>query len=53
LALKVLALLCEPGTALHEDAGFDASAVFAPVDGALTADHRALDDERAARDTSA
>ncbi|MBP3975009.1 DEAD/DEAH box helicase [Pseudoxanthomonas spadix] len=53
LALKVLALLCEPGTALHEDAGFDASAVFAPVDGALTADHRPLDDERAARDTSA
>jgi len=53
LALKVLALLCEPGTALHEDAGFDASPVFAPVDGALTADHRALDDERAARDTSA
>ncbi len=53
LALKVLALLCEPGTALHEDAGFDASAVFAPVDGALTADHRALDDERAALDTSA
>ncbi len=53
LALKVLALLCEPGTELHEDAGFDASAVFAPVDGALTADHRALDDERAARDTSA
>ncbi|AER54779.1 Distinct helicase family with a unique C-terminal domain including a metal-binding cysteine cluster [Pseudoxanthomonas spadix BD-a59] len=53
LALKVLALLCEPGTALHEDAGFDASAGFAPADGALTADHRALDDERAAPDTSA
>lgn len=53
LALKVLALLCEPGTALHEDAGLDASAGLAPVDGALTTDHRALDDERAARDTSA
>lgn len=53
LALKVLALLCQPGTALHEDAGFDASAGLAPADGALTTDHRALDDERAARDTSA
>lgn len=53
LALKVLALLCEPGTALHEDAGLNASAGLAPADGALTADHRALDDERAAPDTSA
>lgn len=53
LALKVLALLCQPGTALHEDAGLNASAGLAPVDGALTTDHRALDDERAARDTSA
>lgn len=53
LALKVLALLCQPGTALHEDAGLDASAGSAPADGALTADRRALDDERAARDTSA
>jgi DEAD/DEAH box helicase domain-containing protein len=53
LALKVLALLREPGTALHEDAGFDASAGLAPADGALTTAHRALDDERAARDPSA
>lgn len=53
LALKVLALLCEPGTALHEDAGFDASAGLAPADGALTTAHRALDDERAAPDPSA
>jgi DEAD/DEAH box helicase domain-containing protein len=53
LALKVLALLSELGAAAHDDAAFDAAKVFAPVDGALTAGHRALDDDRAALDALA
>jgi DEAD/DEAH box helicase domain-containing protein len=53
LALRVLALLSELGAAAHDDAAFDAAEVFAPVDGALTADHRALDDDRAALDALA